>query len=193
MKRIICLLSSVLLFSITIMAQTTDHLKFKGIPIDGNINEFVAQVAKNGLSIAYNNTENGFVVLEGKFAGLDCRGWVRCSPQSLIVHLVALYGPKETSWSTIKSEYEKYKKLYTKKYGTPKSYEYFSDPYFDGDSNELQAIKLNKCNYVSVWELATGTITLSVSEEAKILIEYKDSVNFNNFKLENEISALDEI
>ena len=46
----------------------------------------------------------------------------------------------------------KVKKIITEKYGEPdKGYEFFSDPYSLGDGYELQAVRLEKCFYLQVW------------------------------------------
>ena len=47
--------------------------------------------------------------------------------------------------------------LFTKKYGEPKDhFEFFSSPYYEGDGYELQALRKEKCNYISFWTLDKG-------------------------------------
>jgi len=72
--------------------------------------------------------------MNGKFAGKYCEIIITSTPKTNTVWKVSAYFPKETSWLSIKSSYDSYKDQYQQKYGIPsKSYNFFSDPYFEGD------------------------------------------------------------
>ena len=46
--------------------QSSDHLLFKGVPIDGTLNEYVSKMKQNGFTLT--GTENGIAMLTGDFA-----------------------------------------------------------------------------------------------------------------------------
>lgn len=62
------------------------------------------------------------------------------------------------------------------KYGSPTShYEFFKDPYYDGDGYELQALELDKCTYFTIWKLDYGNISIQMSSNASLWISYEDA------------------
>ncbi|MEY4572622.1 MAG: hypothetical protein RLZ10_1865, partial [Bacteroidota bacterium] len=72
MKAIFTTLSAIIL-SLNLSAQSTEnqHLLFKGVPIDGTMNEYVAKMKLNGFVVM--DSEPGTYVLQGDFAGYkDC-------------------------------------------------------------------------------------------------------------------------
>ncbi len=57
-------------FTLT-FAQSSEHLKFKGVPIDGTLSEYVSKMKQAGFQLI--ETDDGVAVLEGEFAGYkDC-------------------------------------------------------------------------------------------------------------------------
>ncbi len=53
--------------SYTVFAQSaSEHLTFKGVPINGTLNEFVSKLKQKGL--AHIGTEEGIAMLKGDFA-----------------------------------------------------------------------------------------------------------------------------
>ena len=68
MKKIIITII-VVLTAITTWAQnqTSEHLTFKGIPIDGKLSEYVLKMKNNGFTQL--KTKDGVSFLEGDFAG----------------------------------------------------------------------------------------------------------------------------
>lgn len=67
MKRLI----SLLLFANTILISSaqdkSEHLSFKGVPINGTLNEYVSKMKTAGFS--YLGTQDGTAILQGDFAG----------------------------------------------------------------------------------------------------------------------------
>ena len=47
-------------------AQTSEHLSFKGVPIDGTLNVYVSKMEKGGFTLI--GTEDGVAMLKGDFA-----------------------------------------------------------------------------------------------------------------------------
>lgn len=71
-KRKLLLLLCMLL-SLAVQAQTaTGHLKFKGVPMDGPVDEFVEKIKGNDWQF-FSRPDNGSIILIGTFAGYnDC-------------------------------------------------------------------------------------------------------------------------
>jgi hypothetical protein len=100
-----------------------------------------------------------------------------------------------TTWSLLKSQYEEYKELYKKKYSDIecKSFEFFKDPYDEGDGYELQALSLDKCIYASFFDTPAGYIAVKLSSTACVSISYEDGINIELRDSERESEALNEI
>ena len=67
MGRVCLSLIFAVAFVLSSFAQTTEHLKFKGVPIDGTLSEYVLKMKQAGFHLI--ETDDGVAVLEGEFAG----------------------------------------------------------------------------------------------------------------------------
>lgn len=155
------------------------HLLFKQFPITGDVNSFIQSLSKIGYSLSepYNYTYQA-ASLNGSFAGkADCSIAVIGTPITHIACSVMVFMQEHHIWSSIRDQYEVLKKQLTKKYGTPKSYEYFMEPYYEGDGYELTALNNDHCTYLSMFETTNGKISLSMSSGAKVMIVYQDKIN----------------
>ena len=80
MKRLIFLLFFVNTILISLAQDKSEHLSFKGVPIDGTLNEYVAKMKAAGFS--YLGTQDGTAILQGEFAGFKnctCSQHNRCN------------------------------------------------------------------------------------------------------------------
>ena len=178
-------------FSITAMAQN-EHLEFKGVPIDGHIENFVSELKKQGF-VEEHRFDTG-VIMKGKFTGKDANIFILPTAKTKIVWKVAAQIGEDEAWQTLKSNYFEYVKLYSSKYGEPTHhYEFFSDPYYEGDGYELQALRKDKCTYWTAYELTNGVLTVSITSQGKISLSYEDSKNAKIMKQEKTSNALDDI
>lgn len=168
------------------------HLEFKGIPIDGQLTEFVEKLKNEGYTLVQ---QEWFVAqLEGKFANKDCNIYVLATPKTNIVESVVVHLPQSTSWQTIQSDYYSYKEIFTNKYGAPyDSYEFFSNPYNEGDGYEMQAIREEKCHYISFWGVPEGTIYVQISGYEQITFTYEDKINSEKSSEEKQEAVMDDI
>ena len=67
-KKVLLSLAFVVV-ALTAFAQTeSEHLKFKGVPIDGTLREYVSKMESAGFS--YLGEDDGTALLEGEFAGV---------------------------------------------------------------------------------------------------------------------------
>jgi hypothetical protein len=152
-----------------------EHLTFKNVPLNGNINNFAKELVKQGFTVK--ETKGNVITMSGSYINRQCEVLIFASKKANIVWKVAIYLPEETNWYSIKNDYLKLKEQFITKYGIGKSYEFFSDPYYEGDGYEMQAVKLEKCNYIIYWEKPEGNVTLSISKYRQIKVSYEDSIN----------------
>lgn len=86
MKKV-ALFFFVIMLSLTINAQ---HLKFMGIPIDGNINTFASKLASKGFSVSQKNKNAGvgLRILKGRFYDRTVELWIEYTPSTKTVYCV---------------------------------------------------------------------------------------------------------
>ena len=89
--------------------------------------------------------------LTGSFAGFDnVTIAVLGTPQTNTAYKVAVFFEEKETFSSLETQYRSLLKSYSDKYGNPeKSYDFFIDPYYKGDGYELQALRNDKCRYIS--------------------------------------------
>ncbi|MBP1631446.1 MAG: hypothetical protein H6Q15_2339 [Bacteroidetes bacterium] len=173
MKKIIC---SVLFILLCCSIYAQEHMKFKGLDITGNVNSFGNLLAKQGYKLQ--ESEDNALTFVGGFASIqNCIIYIIGSPKTSTIWKVAVLLPKENSWSSAKETYRKFKTQLSEKYGIGKSYEFFKDPYFEGDGYEFQAISKDKCYYSTFWTLQSGAVSIEISSSEKIIISYEDGIN----------------
>lgn len=159
---------------------------FMGIPMRGNINSFAQQlVNQKGCRIISNNTDQNSISMRGTFTGKDCEIYVFGTPQSRQVWRVTVYLPEVSTWGAIKREYLNYKSQFDNKYTLRSSYDFFADPYNEGDGNEVEAIKDEKCHYSAFYDAPGGNIMVKVSKYMQVQIAYEDDTNLNLREQEN--------
>ena len=195
-KRFIVAIAMILTFALcggkSIAQDSVSHLEFKGIPLNGKIDNFVNKLKAQGFSVS--KQLGDIVVMEGTFTGKDATVYIISSEKSHPVWKVLVKLPKRTSWSSIKSDYEYYKEMFTKKYGNPTdNYEFFSKPYYEGDGYEMSALRNEKCHYISAYENPAGVIYIEMSTTEQLSINYEDKVNSNIREQEKEASVIDDI
>ena len=171
------------------------HLLFKQFPINGDVNSFIRQLTASGYTLVEPfNSEYNIASLKGTFAGnTDSIIAVFVTPKSKIVYSVMVFFQEHHIWYTLKDEYEKVKAQLTRKYGTPESYEYFLDPYYEGDGSELTALYSSHCKYLSVFKTNVGQIIVNMTSDAKVTIAYQDTINNSIKDAENESIADDDL
>ncbi|MBQ2414720.1 MAG: hypothetical protein II315_07355 [Rikenellaceae bacterium] len=188
MKKLFISICAVL-FALVVQAQ--EHMTFKGIPMDCDMDTFASQLEEKGyIKIPFSTKYIGdtMIVLVGKFAGVDkCFIAIQGTPISKIVWRVGVLFPIEDSWDTLKRCYESLKESYTAKYGKPDSFEYFQKPYYEGCGEELRAVELGKSNYSSYFFVKPkGGIVLTIEKNKQIVVSYEDDINTSVFEQENE-------
>ena len=174
MKKFIICFALCLMATLNINAQEKEHLKFMGIPIEGNASAFSQKLVTKGF--VKTKTSENTCALKGTFAGEKDVELIVCqTPKTKQVWKVSVYLPKVSTWSIIKRQYERYKTSFSEKYGTPDhNYEFFDSPYYEGDGYEESAVKNEKCFYASIWDCG---LMVSISQFMQIKLVYEDPIN----------------
>ena len=165
-------------------SQTSEHLTFKGVPIDGTLEQYVAKMKQNGFKHLV--TENGIAILNGDFAGYkDCNiGVSTLKNQDLVYKIAVMFANKET-WSTLSGNYFDLKKMLTEKYGTPAEIvEKFDGPSYSqpkDDDDKMYKVKFDNCKYYSIFQTEKGNIELSIDHSGVshcfVKLAYFDKTN----------------
>lgn len=188
MKKIIATFLFLMVLISSSFAQSSEHLKFKGVPIDGTLDEYVSKMKQAGFVLE--GIEDGIAMLSGEFAGYsDCVVGVKTLQKLNLVHEIVVLFPPQDRWAGLSYDYERLKTMLTKKYGEPdKCMEKFdSDSYMlDGDSYKMHEVKMNNCKYYSIYNTDNGSITLIISNEgydnsARVKLFYSDKINSDVF------------
>lgn len=175
-----------LIFALTTMltfAQTSEHLSFKGVPIDGTLDEYVSKMKQKGFT--HIGTEDGTAILNGDFAGYkDCYVGVSTLNQKDLVHKIAVIFPERETWSTLSGNYFDLKKMLTEKYGKPSDVveKFEGSSYSQKDDNsKMYEVKMDRCKYYSIWLTDKGEIQLSIEHESVVRcfvrLVYFDKIN----------------
>lgn len=193
MKKILITLCIIML-SFAMRAQ--EHMTFMGIPIDGKISAFVQKLEDKGFT--YVNTGYGVTFLTGTFAGnRNCIILVGSSIKSLTVWKVVVAFPSKSSWESLKNEYQTMKSLYSRKYGEPDIFEYFTSPYYEGDGYEMTALSTGKATYESFFKTNDGYIHLAIKDGkyrgGYVTVGYEDGINVKIKSQEEESSISEDI
>ncbi len=195
MKKIVvtlCFIFTVM----TCFGQSTDsskHLTFKGVPINGTLAEYVSKMKSSGFR--HISTTDGVSILEGDFAGYkNCTVGVSTLKQKDLVSKIAVMFPDCDNWSSLSSNYFNLKELLTEKYGTPsKSIEEFQSSTPNTDATKMSYVRLGRCKYITTFETGKGVIQLSIENDdvtrCFIKLIYFDKINSEAIKKQ----ALDDL
>lgn len=158
-----------------------EHLKFKGVPINGTRNEFVQKMKAAGFT--YLGTEEDITFLKGDFAGIkSCTVAVTTLKGRDLVSRIAVVFPECDTWQGVESYYQDLKVALSKKYGEPAdSVETFHSKYISDNNDKMFALLMNKCEYWCSFETQNGTIKLSIEKDGintgVVLLRYIDKIN----------------
>lgn len=180
MKKVITLTICTIISS-ALLAQT-EHLKFKGVPIDGTLSEYITALSDQGFILLEKDGNIG--ALEGDFAGYkDCIIFVSTLDNKDLVNTITVKFPDCDTWSSLYGCYSNLKEMLTEKYGEPSEcVEYFDSSYQPGDDREkLYFVGFDNCKYQAVFSQLNGSIVLSIEHNSTIsyfvLLQYYDKTN----------------
>ena len=178
--RLVILMLSIV--TITLKAQTAEHLKFKGVPIDGTLEAYTEQMSLNGFILT--SSQNGAALLSGDFAGFkDCEVGVSKLNQKNLVYKISVKFLDKSTWGGLNGDYQSLKSMLTEKYGKPtKELAKFETSYIpNNDNDRFYEVGTDKCKYFSIWETSNGIIQLSIDHISVIShfvkLDYFDKIN----------------
>lgn len=181
MKKILFTIM-VFLMSMTSFSQTeSPHLSFKGVPIDGTLNEYVLKMKQKGF--VSQGIKDGLALLEGDFAGYKgCTIGVSTLKQKDLVSKIVVIFPKHETWSQLTNNYYNLKEMLMEKYGKPSNVLEKFDGYEPSDDNsKMNYVKLDQCKYYTTFETEKGTIQLNIGHESYsncfVVLSYFDKIN----------------
>lgn len=170
------------LFSVlvSVCSAQTNHMKFKGILMEGTLNSFVQKLKDKGFT--YIGTQDGMAILKGEFAATKgCTIGVARFEDRDQVNLVAVIFPEKDSWTGITQSYYGLKEMLTEKYGEPESVETFSDREPSSDFLKFHALLVDECHYISEFIVENGKIQLTMAKQdykyAAVILRYIDKAN----------------
>lgn len=185
MKKLL-ILSFLSLFITILFAQssgdTSAHLSFKGVPINGTLNEYVSKLKKAGFIQV--SSEDGVAILQGDFAGYkNCFVGVSTLKQVDLVHKIVVLFPDRDTWSNLEANYMNLKSMLTEKYGeameTIEKFDSRLEP--RDDNSRMHEVRMNRCKYYVTWQMESGTIQLSIDHgdtgNCFVKLAYFDKVN----------------
>ena len=171
------------MFSLTIFAQTeSPHLSFKGVPIDGTLNEYVQKMQQRGFTYI-GTDDNGVALLMGDFAAYKgCTVGVATLKQQDLVSKIAVVFHKCDTWSTLSDNYYSLKEMLTEKYGDPidviEEFQSYSDP--TDDRSKFIHVITDACKYITTFETPKGRIQLHIDHnlgDGFVVLSYFDKSN----------------
>lgn len=175
MKKLIVLIAVIIFSAPAMFGQT-----FNGIKIDGSLTDFVAKMKAKGYEYL-RSIDGNTVVMSGMLNSDQVEFWISGTPKTKKVWKLSIYFSKVDTWYTIKSDYDKSKQMLTSKYGEPnKEYEFFSNPYYDGDGYEMTAVRVEKATFASYWinEGEGYNLGVTITKFCQIRISYENSKNY---------------
>lgn len=180
MKKV--LLSIILIILPYLIFAQNQHLQFKGVPIDGTLNEYV-QKMKNA-NFTYLGTDDGIAILSGDFAGYkSCIIAVSTLKQKDLVNRIAVKFPDRDTWSYLSGMYFSLKEMLTEKYGNPSDCveKFQSNTQPKDDGSKMHEVKMDRCNYYSTFETDKGDIELFIEHDGVtscyVILRYYDRIN----------------
>lgn len=139
------------------------HLKFKGIEINGSVNDFVLQLQKQGFNY-YTRVDN-HTIMKGDFAGYKNSLLHIGENKEGNVKFVGVQFDYRDDWNLLFYDYENIKNMLITKYGKPakceEHFETFSQP--TNNTDKMNAVRNTQCKYITTWVTIAGTIFVTIS------------------------------
>ena len=182
MKNLIVSFAFVLIALTSYAQSSSEHLTFKGVPIDGTLSEYVAKMKSAGFK--YLGEQDGIAILQGDFAGFkNCTVGVSTLKAVNVVSTIGVIFPACEDWSSLERDYEHLKSMLTQKYGEPTDVvEKFQGRFKPDTNNEkLYELYMDRCTWYSTFETPKGDIQLSMQKgeygQYFVLLKYYDKIN----------------
>lgn len=168
--------------------ETSDsnHLKFKGVPIDGTLDAYVRKMKQKGFVEV--ESGNSVATLTGDFAGFkECTVHVSTIDGKDLVSKISVTFPAQEQWKYLHDDYKHLKQLLTEKYGEPTTCtEEFQNNYLGSkldDNMKMHFVGSDQCKYISQFTTDKGEIVLWIGHKGYsssfVALAYSDKINAN--------------
>lgn len=185
MKKVIISLVF-LCFSLVSFSQSSfQHLKFKGVEIDGTLEGYVDKMKGEGFE--FFGIKNGVGVLKGEFAGYrDCNIIASTLKSIDKVNCIKVEFPDRKDWPSLEGDYINLKSMLTEKYGKPSEViEEFKATYQpELDRDKLYLVERGDYSWYSIFSTKEGDIQISISNNRQsrsgrlyVELQYSDKTN----------------
>ena len=181
MKRLLFTLTIVLIALVSFAQAESPHMSFKGVPIDGTLNEYVQKMKQKGFDCI--GIEGDITLLRGEFAAYKgCTIRVSTLKHKDLVSKITVVFPKCETWDELSDNYYSLKEMLTEKYGNPAEViEKFQNNTVPSNGIEgMFLVQTDRCKYVTVFETPKGRIRLSINHNkvtCYVLLSYFDKIN----------------
>lgn len=192
MKRLFSVIVAIFI-SICSFAQS-EHLTFKGVPIDGTLNACAKKMKKAGFE--YFGKDNGIVIFKGDFAGFSKCTICVCSVQSLdLVNRITVFFEYTESWSDLYAAYSQLQEMLKNKYGEPAAAEErwlgYSEPKTDED--KMNELRQDRGEIYTLFTPDNGMIVIEIGKSkfsgGEVRLTYWDKIN----TLKGEEKAMEDL
>ena len=192
MKKLIVSFAFVLIALTSYAQSSSEHLTFKGIPIEGSMTEFCQKLKAKGFTSI--GSENNLALFIGDFTGRNATIGVTATDDGKNVFAVVVFFDPSGEWNTLVNTYDYYKNLYTRKYGEPTISKENNPARSDSNTALMAQVHEGTVVYGSAWEVAGGDIQLSIEMtsgvyEGIVMIRYRDSQNVEA-KIKNDLDDI---
>lgn len=176
------LLISLFVILYTTIGQAQEHLTFKGVPIDGTLDTYVANMKKAGFTFIVE--DNGIAMLRGDFAGYrNCTIGVVTLKSIDIVNRISVLFDSHQDWNNIYINYSSLKEMLTTKYGKyadcVEKFEGYSQP--RDDNGKMHELTMDRCKFYTIWKTDKGSIELEIIKGnlggGMVRLSYWDKIN----------------
>jgi len=185
MKRAVLLLITCVFVG---FAMAGEHMKFKGVPIDGPKDKFVQQLKDMGYK--YVGDDGGIVMMEGEFNGIKGCDVVVLTYSGGMVFSVSVAFPEEGTWGELHMSYARLKDGLLRKYSLIEEEERFNSAYLNdfsngGDLSRYYAIQNFEGVFKSVFKAENGLVSVAITshnDACFVVVIYADEENLQKYK-----------
>lgn len=113
----------------------------------------------------------------GTYQGVNnCKINVHIDEDSGLVDCVLASFPKRTTWASLKKEYNQVVSRFRNngKYAMVDEMKQFNTPYYDGCSNELQAVRNSDCMYMALLDSRDNIVLIGINNDQTVGVLYLD-------------------
>ena len=180
MKKSILLFATILIAT-ALSAQTQSHLKYDGIPINGDISNFAQDLTNLGYEYMDQDKDTFFFTGKNESIGNILLA-IACLPEEAgrTVYAVMVTSPAQPSFGSCEAIYKRVQRSLDKKYGEGYYDEVIDKDYDEDDIDRMLAIVKGAGHYISTYLTNDGSITLSIMSNGGLLyttVAYVDNAN----------------